>query len=97
MIVIPGLAPQLLQARFQLGRQHLETRFAIQIVVFVGVGRLGLPNLRIGRKVVKGGSFPCAANYCQRYRPAAKFPQPVDSPTSHLGFRCIIREPQGNS
>jgi formylglycine-generating enzyme len=51
------------------------------------------PNLRIGRRVVKGGSFLCAANYCQRYRPAAKFPQPVDSPTSHLGFRCIIREP----
>jgi formylglycine-generating enzyme required for sulfatase activity len=54
------------------------------------------PNLRIGRKVVKGGSFLCAANYCQRYRPAAKFPQPVDSPTSHLGFRCIIREPRVN-
>lgn len=52
------------------------------------------PGLRIGRKVVKGGSFLCAANYCQRYRPAAKFPQPVDSPTSHLGFRCIIREPR---
>jgi formylglycine-generating enzyme len=56
----------------------------------------GTPNLRIGRKVVKGGSFLCAANYCQRYRPAAKFPQPVDSPTSHLGFRCIIREPRAN-
>ena len=54
------------------------------------------PNLRIGRKVVKGGSFLCAANYCQRYRPAAKFPQPVDSPTSHLGFRCIIRQPRVN-
>jgi formylglycine-generating enzyme len=51
------------------------------------------PDLRIGRKVVKGGSFLCAANYCQRYRPAAKFPQPIDSSTSHLGFRCIIREP----
>jgi formylglycine-generating enzyme required for sulfatase activity len=50
------------------------------------------PNLRIGRKVLKGGSFLCAANYCQRYRPAAKSPQPVDSPTSHLGFRCIIRQ-----
>lgn len=52
------------------------------------------PDLRIGRKVVKGGSFLCAANYCQRYRPAAKFPQPVDSPASHLGFRCIIRQPR---
>jgi formylglycine-generating enzyme required for sulfatase activity len=51
------------------------------------------PNLRIGRKVVKGGSFLCAANYCRRYRPAAKFPHPVDSPTSHLGLRCIIRAP----
>jgi len=52
------------------------------------------PSLRIGRKVVKGGSFLCAANYCERYRPAARFPQPIDSPTSHLGFRCIIREQQ---
>jgi formylglycine-generating enzyme len=51
------------------------------------------PDVRIGRKVVKGGSFLCAANYCQRYRPAARFAQPIDSPTSHLGFRCIIREP----
>ena len=54
------------------------------------------PNLRIGRKVVKGRSYLCAANYCLRYRPAAKFPQPVDSPTSHLGFRCIIREQCAN-
>ena len=53
------------------------------------------PSLRIGRKVLKGGSYLCAPNYCQRYRPAAKFPQPVDSPTSHLGFRCIIRQPRG--
>lgn len=52
------------------------------------------PSLRIGRKVLKGGSYLCAPNYCQRYRPAAKFPQPVDSPTSHLGFRCIIRQPR---
>jgi formylglycine-generating enzyme required for sulfatase activity len=55
------------------------------------------PHVRIGRKVVKGGSFLCAANYCQRYRPAAKFPQPVDSPTSHLGFRCIIRQPESSA
>ena len=48
-------------------------------------------NLRIGRKVVKGGSHLCAANYCQRYRAAARHPQPVDSPTSHIGFRCVVR------
>lgn len=46
---------------------------------------------RFGRKVLKGGSHLCAANYCQRYRPAARHPQGVDSPTSHIGFRCVAR------
>lgn len=43
---------------------------------------------RFGRKVLKGGSHLCAENYCQRYRPAARHPQAVDSSTSHIGFRC---------
>jgi formylglycine-generating enzyme len=47
--------------------------------------------LAIGRKVMKGGSHLCAPNYCRRYRPAARMPQPVDTSTSHLGFRCIVR------
>jgi formylglycine-generating enzyme len=47
--------------------------------------------LRIPRKVMKGGSYLCAPNYCRRYRPAARMPQPVDTSTSHLGFRCIVR------
>lgn len=46
---------------------------------------------RIARKVMKGGSHLCAPNYCQRYRPAARMPQAIDTATSHLGFRCIIR------
>lgn len=41
--------------------------------------------------VTKGGSHLCAPNYCQRYRPAARWPQTVDTSTSHLGFRCIMR------
>jgi sulfatase modifying factor 1 len=45
----------------------------------------------IGRKVLKGGSHLCAANYCERYRPAARHPQPIDTTTSHVGFRCVIR------
>ncbi len=49
------------------------------------------PSSPIGRKVLKGGSFLCAANYCQRYRPAARHPQPIDSPASHIGFRCVVR------
>ena len=46
---------------------------------------------RIPRKVMKGGSYLCAPNYCRRYRPAARMPQPVDTSTCHLGFRCVVR------
>ena len=49
------------------------------------------PNIRIPRKVLKGGSHLCAPNYCRRYRPAARHAQPVDTSTSHVGFRCVIR------
>lgn len=49
------------------------------------------PDIRIPRKVTKGGSYLCAPNYCQRYRPAARMSQPIDTSTGHLGFRCIIR------
>ena len=49
------------------------------------------PNVRIPRKVLKGGSHLCAPNYCRRYRPAARFAEPVDTSTSHVGFRCIVR------
>ncbi len=42
----------------------------------------------ITSKVLKGGSHLCAPEYCQRYRPAARWLQPVDTSTSHVGFRC---------
>ena len=50
------------------------------------------PQVRIPRRVVKGGSFLCAPSYCRRYRPAARHAQMVDSGMSHIGFRCIRRE-----
>jgi formylglycine-generating enzyme required for sulfatase activity len=46
------------------------------------------PGHRFGRRVLKGGSHLCAENYCRRYRPAARYPQTVDTSTSHIGFRC---------
>jgi len=49
------------------------------------------PEIRIPRKVLKGGSHLCAPNYCRRYRPAARFPEPIDTSTSHVGYRCISR------
>lgn len=50
----------------------------------------------VPRKVTKGGSHLCAANYCRRYRPAARMAQPVDTSISHLGFRCIVRTQGSN-
>jgi sulfatase modifying factor 1 len=49
------------------------------------------PQFPMPRKVVKGGSFLCAPNYCRRYRPAARHAQMVDSGMSHIGFRCVTR------
>jgi formylglycine-generating enzyme required for sulfatase activity len=45
----------------------------------------------IPQRVIKGGSHLCAPSYCLRFRPAARQGQPVDSATSHLGLRCVVR------
>jgi len=55
------------------------------------------PDIRIPRKVMKGGSWLCAPNYCRRYRPAARMAQAVDTSTCHLGFRCVVRRHPGGS
>lgn len=55
------------------------------------------PDLKIPRRVMKGGSYLCAPSYCRRYRPAARMPQTVDTSTCHLGFRCVIRPDQAAS
>jgi formylglycine-generating enzyme len=49
------------------------------------------PEITIPRKVLKGGSHLCAPNYCRRYRPASRHAEPVDTSTSHVGFRCVVR------
>jgi formylglycine-generating enzyme required for sulfatase activity len=53
------------------------------------------PNIRIPRKVLKGGSHLCAPNYCRRYRPAARHAEPIDTSTSHVGFRCVANQIDG--
>jgi sulfatase modifying factor 1 len=45
------------------------------------------PNARA--RVIKGGSFLCASNYCARYRPAARHAQEETLAASHLGFRTV--------
>jgi sulfatase modifying factor 1 len=56
-----------------------------------GADQFGVP-----RRVVKGGSFLCADSYCQRYRPAARRAQAIDTGMSHVGFRCA-RDAAGRS
>ncbi len=51
-----------------------------------------MPAVKMGRRVLKGGSHLCAENYCQRYRPSARQPQAIDTSTSHIGFRCLVRD-----
>ena len=45
------------------------------------------------QRVIKGGSFLCAPNYCMRYRSGARQPQDEDLGASHLGFRTVLRAP----
>jgi formylglycine-generating enzyme required for sulfatase activity len=51
-------------------------------------------------RVLKGGSYLCADEYCMRYRPAARIAEAVDTATCHLGFRTIRpsrpRSPENN-
>ena len=52
----------------------------------------GLP-----RRVIKGGSWLCAPNFCARYRPAARQPMDADLGSSHIGFRTVADAPPGRS
>ena len=45
----------------------------------------------IVKYTIKGGSYLCAENYCQRYRAASRQPQEMDLATSHVGFRTVKR------
>jgi len=52
------------------------------------------PDLKAPRKVLKGGSHLSAPNHCRRYRPAARRAQAVGESSSHVGFRCVVRDPK---
>jgi formylglycine-generating enzyme len=51
------------------------------------------PGSHIPRRVVKGGSFLCAPDYCLRYRPAARQGQAIETSSNHIGFRCVASMP----
>jgi formylglycine-generating enzyme required for sulfatase activity len=45
----------------------------------------------IPHNTIKGGSHLCAPSYCLRFRPAARQGEAIDTSTSHIGFRCVVR------
>ncbi len=44
-------------------------------------------------RVIKGGSYLCAPNYCQRYRPAARQGRDTGLGSSNVGFRVVYDAP----
>lgn len=43
----------------------------------------------VPKRVVRGGSFLCAENYCRGYRPTARMKTSPDTALFHTGFRCV--------
>jgi formylglycine-generating enzyme len=41
------------------------------------------------RRVLKGGSYLCQKDYCERYRPSARRAAAPDTGSSDVGFRCV--------
>ncbi len=50
-------------------------------------------NPGLATRVMKGGSFLCAPNYCQRYRPAARQGRDPEMGASNVGFRLVYQRP----
>jgi formylglycine-generating enzyme len=50
----------------------------------------GMAAMGGAQRVIKGGSFLCAPNFCARYRSGSRQPQDEDLGASHLGFRTIL-------
>ena len=44
----------------------------------------------VPKRVTRGGSFLCHADYCESYRPGARQGTAVDTSASHIGFRCAV-------
>ncbi|OED38649.1 hypothetical protein AB833_19045 [Chromatiales bacterium (ex Bugula neritina AB1)] len=45
------------------------------------------------KRVVKGGSYLCASNYCRRDRPQARQSQEENFGSAHIGFRTVSQLP----
>ena len=50
------------------------------------------PNAVLALALTPAMRHLCAPNYCRRYCPAARHAEPIDTSTSHVGFRCVMRQ-----
>ena len=50
-------------------------------------------NPGVASRVMKGGSYLCAPNYCQRYRPESRQGRDPGLGASNVGFRLVYDEP----
>ena len=44
----------------------------------------------VPKRVQRGGSFLCTDQYCERYTPGARGKGDPNTPTNHVGFRCVL-------
>ncbi|MEZ5708112.1 MAG: SUMF1/EgtB/PvdO family nonheme iron enzyme [Blastomonas sp.] len=64
-----------------------------------GPDEFAMPGLTQGGqtlRVIKGGSYLCAPNYCRRYRAAARTSRDPGLGASNVGFRLVYDDPPGN-
>ncbi|MEM8845032.1 MAG: formylglycine-generating enzyme family protein [Pseudomonadota bacterium] len=55
----------------------------------IGSDEVDLKNNIYPVRVIKGGSYLCAPNYCVRYRPSARHSQDAGIGAEHIGFRTV--------
>ena len=48
----------------------------------------------VPKRVTRGGSFLCNAQYCAGYRPTARMKTSPDTSLEHTGFRCVMNQTQ---
>jgi formylglycine-generating enzyme required for sulfatase activity len=51
----------------------------------------------VPKRVHRGGSFLCTNAYCTRYMVGTRGKGESDSPSNHIGFRCVKRAPRADA